>query len=1034
MKLPLIPIFENKIYKNVIKNFHVPEEKCVKSLFESCTPSDDMQKKIQRRAIEIINLQRNVTSINSVKKIMQQYDLSNDEGIALMCLAEALLRIPDSATRDALIENQILKGDWKGHLKQSDSMFVNTATWGLMLTGKILTGKKIKKQEQEEFYEGVLKKALKNTSKPVIRKVVQKMMQIMGEQFVMAEDIVSAIKRAHKTKVDGYCYSYDMLGEGARTQKMADFYFDEYMGAIEAIGKGNEKSKRLDDGISIKLSALDSRYMLNQYELVHDRLYKKLKTLVQKAKEYDLQVTIDAEEVDRLDLSLSLIERLLLDEDLKDYNKLGLALQAYQKRAFYVIDFLVDLAKKAKKSIPVRLVKGAYWDTEIKIAQENGHDGYPVFTRKVHTDISYIACANKLLDNIDVIYPQFATHNAHSIALVRELTLQKNIKTDQFEYQCLHGLGDSIYESWLTKDEQKDIRCRVYSPVGVYRDLLAYLVRRLLENGANSSFINKMNNKSLSPKELVSDPMLEFEQTKGHMHPNIPLPVNLFKDRLNSRGDDLFYATDLKQIDEDCKNIKTKYKTNALNLEVADTSLDKVDQIVKNAKKAYLKFSKTSVHSRAEKLNKLADLINEHRTYFYELMIKEAGKSVPNAISEVREAMDFCRYYAQEAIKLLDKPQGLPGPTGEDNSFRYESRGVMVSISPWNFPLAIFLGGVSASLACGNCVVAKPAEQTPKIAQFAIDLCYQAGFDKHEVQGVYGLGETHGDALIKHEDIDGVIFTGSTITAQIINKTLAARDGAILPLIAETGGLNVMVVDSSALLEQVTDDVIGSAFDSAGQRCSALRVLMVQEDIYDSLKEMVVGAMSELVVGDTDNYQVDIGPVIDKEAYEHLTKYVKSNKAKIAYQTKLSDKYCDKTSDIYKRLVQPTLLELKSFDDVKCEIFGPVLHLVSYKEKDFKKTIDAINAKGYGLTVGMHSRIDTRINYLCDNIHCGNVYINRNIIGAVVGVQPFGGQGMSGTGPKAGGPNYLRRLLHEKVVSNDITAAGGNAKLMLLED
>ena len=1027
MQLPIIPFFTDKKNEKLINSYQSKESECVKKLYESCKMSSKLKQSVKNTATNIIKLQRDNSPVSAVKKLIQQYDLSNKEGIALMCLAEALLRIPDNATRDSLITNQISKGDWDEHLKKSDSMFVNAATWGMMLTGKILSSNYHHENDEIKKYDGILKSTLKKTSKPVVRTVVKKMMKIMGEQFVMSEDINSGIKRAHKTSVEGYCYSYDMLGEGARNEGVAKNYFQDYLNAIKAIGKSNKKTKRKHlDGISIKLSALFTRYDLYQYDRVHDVLYSRLKDLVKNAMEFDLQVSVDAEEVNRLELSLSLLEKLWNDPDFNGYENLGLAVQAYQKRAPYVLDFVIDIAKKTKKRIPIRLVKGAYWDSELKLSQLNGYKDYPLFTRKVHTDISYMACATKMLENIDYIFPQFATHNAYSIAFVKELASEKKISNNQYEFQCLHGLGDSIYESWLTQKEQTGLACRVYSPVGVHEDLLAYLVRRLLENGANSSFLNKMNKHDISINELVVCPLEQYSQTKGQMHDKIPLPENIFSDRKNSFGDNLYYAKDLKHIEKQLEKIDKK-----IDLTVKQTPIKNLENIVKNAKKAFIKLHKTDVNIRAEKLNKLADLLHENRVYLYELMIKEAGKTLVNAIGEVREAEDFCRYYALVAQELMGEAQDLEGPTGETNQFKYTSCGVIVSISPWNFPLAIFLGGVTAALAAGNTVVAKPSNQTQKIAEYAISLCHKAGFSEHDVQGVYGSGRVHGSALIAHPDTAGIIFTGSTQVAKSIQQGLAAREGAILPLIAETGGLNMMIVDSSALLEQVTDDVILSAFDSAGQRCSALRILLVQEDIYEPLKDMVVGAMKELEVGNPEYYKTDIGPVIDDSAYAQLESYVKSNKKKIVYQTPIN---CDKKDPVYKRLLPPTLIELKSLDEVSEEVFGPVLHILSYKEKDFEKLIEDINNKGYGLTVGMHSRIDSRVDYLCDNIECGNIYINRNIIGAVVGVQPFGGQGLSGTGPKAGGPNYLRRILHEKVVSNNITASGGNAKLMLLED
>ncbi len=978
-----------------------------------------------------------------INAFMAEYDLSNHEGLALMCLAEALLRVPDTLTMDRLIRDKLQKGAWNKHLGESESLFVNASTMGLVVAGKLLP--------KEAYNSRALKSALheffaRNTEK-TIRHAVRYAMRILGNYFVMGEKIEDAQTRAMKSEMRGYRYSYDMLGEAARTEPDALRYFHEYQEAIEAIGK-NKGHRSLYEcaGISIKLSAIYCRYEYMNLARVLEELYPRVKTLCLLAKTHSISLTIDAEEADRLIPSLIILEKLALDPDLSGWEGLGLAVQAYQKRAFYVLDYLKALAEESHRRLMVRLVKGAYWDTEIKSAQEQGFEDYPVFTRKAYTDISYLACAKKLLAHPDVFYPMFATHNAHTVSAVFQIAGEYR----DYEFQCLHGMGDTLYDQIVDPATEMAMPCRVYAPVGTHKDLLAYLVRRLLENGANSSFVNQILDPAIPVAHLTRDPLEIAEIMNYQSHSAIPLPPKLYGEkRMNAKGLDLSNPHILSQVvgelheasqdhwmavpmlgekvDFSKRKVTLHNPANTAEVvgHVIEAQAQDVEAALSTASKAFQTWKNVSVSDRAAFLKRAADLLETNMTRFMAMAIREAGKSIPNAISEVREAIDFCRYYAKEAESLF-QPKEFQGVTGETNSLEWHGRGVIVCISPWNFPLAIFLGEVSAALAAGNVVIAKPAEQTPLIATFAIELLHQAGFPREVVQLLPGKGEVVGAALVRDPRIAGVIFTGSTDTAHAINQSLAERKGPILPLIAETGGQNAMVVDSSALPEQVVRDVIASSFDSAGQRCSALRVLFIQQDIADHTLKMLEGAMAELKVGNPMLLHTDVGPVIDQEAQAKLLAHIEAmkKKGKILYQTA--------TPVDQGYFVPPTLIEIPHISALTGEVFGPILHVIRYHANQLDEVIEQINSTGYGLTFGIHSRVDTTVDYLTHRVHAGNVYVNRNMIGAVVGVQPFGGEGLSGTGPKAGGPYYLPRLAIERVVSINTTASGGNASLMSL--
>ncbi len=1006
-----------------------PEQEVVPMLLEQARLSAPVAEATNKMAASIAEKLRNQKSAGGragiVQGLLQEFSLSSQEGVALMCLAEALLRIPDKGTRDALIRDKISNGNWQPHLGNSPSLFVNAATWGLLLTGRLVA------THNEAGLTSSLSRIIGKSGEPMIRKGVDMAMRLMGEQFVTGETIGEALANASRFEAKGFRYSYDMLGEAALTEHDAQKYLASYEQAIHSIGKASHGRGIYEGpGISIKLSALHPRYSRAQYERVMDELYPRLLSLTLLAKQYDIGLNIDAEEADRLELSLDLLERLCFEPQLTGWNGIGFVIQAYQKRCPYVIDYVIDLARRSRHRLMIRLVKGAYWDSEIKRAQVEGLEGYPVYTRKVYTDVSYIACARKLLAAPEVIYPQFATHNAHTLAAIYQIAGQ-NYYPGQYEFQCLHGMGEPLYEQVVGKvaDGKLNRPCRVYAPVGTHETLLAYLVRRLLENGANTSFVNRIADHSISIQELVADPVSQIERMAtqeggfGLPHPRIPLPRDLYgTERANSSGIDMANEHRLASLSSallatahndwkaapmlGCPSSAGTLSA-ALNPSdlrdvvghVQEASLQDVDNAIQCALSAGPIWQATPPVERAAILERAADLMEAEIQPLMGLLVREAGKTFANAIAEVREAVDFLRYYAVQARNDFTNDGHRP-------------LGPVVCISPWNFPLAIFSGQVAAALAAGNPVLAKPAEQTPLIAAQAVSLLLEAGIPEGVVQLLPGRGETVGAGLVGDERVKGVMFTGSTEVARLLQRNVAGRldsQGRPIPLIAETGGQNAMIVDSSALTEQVVIDVVSSAFDSAGQRCSALRVLCLQEDSADRVIEMLKGAMAESRLGNPERLSVDIGPVIDAEAKAGIEKHIQAmrDKGRTVYQVAIAD------STELKRgtYVMPTLIELESFDELQREIFGPVLHVVRYKRKELGLLIDQINASGYGLTLGVHTRIDETIAKVIDNVHAGNVYVNRNIVGAVVGVQPFGGEGLSGTGPKAGGPLYLYRLL-----------------------
>lgn len=1036
--------------------YHMDEQECVRELLAKAVLSKEQEDKIASYAKSFVkNIRASKAGKGGLDAFLLQYDLSSKEGTALMCMAEALLRIPDAATRDKLIRDKIGSAEWDKHLGKSKVLFVNAATFALMLTGKV-----VKRDElTAASLKNTFKKLVEKTGEPVIRQALNQAMKILGRQFVLAETIESALSRAKDWEAKNYTYSYDMLGEAARTDSDADYYFNEYKDAIIAIAKVVQTdSVKKNPGISIKLSALDARFEIAKPDRIKDNLIPRVKELVVLAREHNIGINIDAEESYRLDLTLDIFEELYKSQELGDWEGLGIVVQAYQKRAYKVLAYLQELTAKYKKRIMVRLVKGAYWDTEIKHSQTLGLSGYPVFTRKPSTDVSYIACAKFLLEHNNNFYPQFATHNAHTLCTILTLANQNS----DYEFQRLHGMGMELHDQAVGKPEFGNVSCRIYAPVGGYKHLLAYLVRRLLENGANSSFVNKLIDPKFPVEEIVKSPISQVQAYDCSANDKIKLPLDILPGRTNSKGLDV---TDIDKLNEISNKLvvfnaaakEHKYSArprvhgasiDTHNLELsnivnpADTSeiIGKcylanehlAEKALVNAKSAFYTWSNTDVEKRAECLNKAADLLEQNYYELIYLCIKEAGKTLPNAIAEIREAVDFCRYYANEALAQMSEPVILPGPTGEHNQISLHPKGVFVAISPWNFPLAIFLGQVVAALVAGNSVIAKPAEQTPLIADYAVNLLYKAGIPDNVLQILPGYGHTVGKILTSSDDIAGVLFTGSCETSSLINKSLANRaNTSIATVIAETGGLNAMIVDSSSLPEQVIRDVIMSAFDSAGQRCSALRMLYVQEDIADSLINMLVGAMKLLKISDPIDLATDVGPVIDAEARDRLMQHIadmdKDPKIKCLYKAELTD---TSPNGIF---VPIAAYELESAEQLQEEFFGPILHLVRYKSQDIDKVIDGINNTGYGLTFGIHSRIDHFADYVCSRIRAGNCYVNRNTVGAVVGVQPFGGSGLSGTGPKAGGPAYLKRLCIEKTVSIDTTASGGNASLLCLD-
>ncbi len=943
-----------------------------------------------------------------VEDMLREFSLSTREGLALMVLAEALLRVPDSYTADRFIEDKLGQGDFAHHDPHSDTFLVNASAWALGLSARVI--------QPGETPQGLIGKLAKRIGLPAIRAATRQAMRLMGSHFVLGETIEAALRRAadHRTGAGEAAirYSFDMLGEGARTAADAKRYLASYAAAIEAIGR-DTGNRPLPDrpGISIKLSALHPRFeALNRTRAVAE-IVPLVIGLARQAKSYDLNLTVDAEEADRLELSLEVIAAVAKDEQLAGWDGFGLAIQAYQKRAGAVIDFIASLAERLDRRMMVRLVKGAYWDTEIKRAQERGLDGYPVFTRKAMTDFNYVACARQLLALRPRIFPQFATHNALTVATILQLANGEG----GYEFQRLHGMGDALYEQ-LAKD-RPHLACRTYAPVGHHRDLLAYLVRRLLENGANTSFVALASDDSIPVAHLLRRPADIIGVPENAANPKLPLPPNLFQPRRrNSRGVEFGDSVALNTL---LQEIADQPRTTPQG--IADATADETRRAMMNATKGFVAWSRTPTEHRAACLDRIADLFEQHRAKLLALLQTEAGKTIDDAISEVREAIDFCRYYAAEGRTLFGE-QAMPGPTGESNTLRLRGRGVIVAISPWNFPLAIFTGQVVAALMAGNAVVAKPAEQTPLIAREAVHLMHQASVPASALQLVLGDGKV-GAALVAHPNVAGVVFTGSTEVARAINRTLAAKNGPIVPLIAETGGINAMIVDATALPEQVADDVVMSAFRSAGQRCSALRLLFVQDDVADRMIEMIAGAAHELSIGDPRDPATQVGPVIDAEAKERLN-------AHIARMKTQAHVHFAGNAPAEGHFVAPHIFELRSADELTEEVFGPTLHVVRYRAAEFEQVLQSIERSGYGLTLGIHSRIDEMVERVTERLAVGNIYVNRNMIGAVVGVQPFGGHGLSGTGPKAGGPHYLARFATEQTVTINTAAAGGNAALM----
>jgi RHH-type transcriptional regulator, proline utilization regulon repressor / proline dehydrogenase / delta 1-pyrroline-5-carboxylate dehydrogenase len=1018
------------------------EDTVVDQRIAQATLSPLEAQKTARAARDLVaRIRKEAGAAGGVDAFMREYALSSEEGVALMCLAEALLRVPDAETADRLIRDKIGGAQWERHRAKSDSVFVNASTWALMLTGRIVRLDDTAKWD----FEGIFKRLVARSGEPVIRQAVRTAMRVLGRQFVLGRTIAEALKEGRAMVEKGYRYSFDMLGEAAYTAHDAARYAKAYRDALDAVAAGNPKDGRTifeRPSLSVKLSALHPRYEWVKRERVFAELVPVVVDLCTRARAADIAVTIDAEEAERLDLMLDLFEAFGEAPALKGWNGLGLAVQAYQKRALPVLNWLIDLARRQNRRIPVRLVKGAYWDSEIKRFQELGISEYPVFTRKAATDTSYLAGARVMLGAGEALFPQFATHNAHSLAAIDTLA---NGRRD-FEYQRLHGMGEELHE---IHRRQGGVPTRIYAPVGSHEDLLAYLVRRLLENGANTSFVNRLADEEAPIDDIVADPVAQIAAAKPHRNPRIPLPKDILGERKNSSG---FLWSDPKITDPLLRDMETilakpqaaaplvggsaRSGTAANVLDPADhrrivgTVIEASDSDARDAlaaaHTAQRDWDAMGGRVRAGILTRAADLFERDRAHLMALAIREAGKTLPNALGEVREAVDFLRYYANRAAAQFEDPIRLPGPTGESNELSLHGRGVFACISPWNFPLSIFAGQVSGALAAGNAVLAKPAEQTPLIAAAATRLFHEAGVPANVLHLLPGDGPRIGGALFADPRLAGVAFTGSTDAANAINRALAARSGPIATLIAETGGQNAMIVDSTALPEQVARDALSSAFDSAGQRCSALRVLFVQDDVADKMLDIILGAMDELKLGDPMRLDTDIGPVIDRPACEMLTAHA----GRMASEGRLLRELAVPPELSHGTYFAPRAFEIDSLSRLTHEVFGPALHVIRYSASHLDKVCDAINATSFGLTLGLHSRIEETAQFVRDRIHAGNIYVNRNQIGAVVGVQPFGGEGLSGTGPKAGGPHYLPRFALERTYTVNTAAAGGNTALL----
>ena len=972
-----------------------PEPDVLAELLPLATLDARTRAAVERRALGLIADLRAAQGSGWVNQFLQEYRLNTQEGVALLSLAEAFLRVPDAETADSLIADKLGDADWRAHAGKSHSKLVNSATWGLVV-GRALVS------EKEEA--GVLRRLISRAGEPFVRTGVGAAMRMMGEIFVMGRTIDEASARMAKPEHRGFTASFDMLGEGARTYPDAERYFRSYQAAIAAVAK----NRQAGHSISVKLSAIHPRYEVAQRERCVPELIEKVEALARQAAAAGIALTVDAEESERLEMSLDIIAGVAEAPALSGWDGLGMAVQAYGKRARAVVDWADACSAATGRRLAVRLVKGAYWDSEIKHTQEAGLADYPLFTRKAATDVSYLACAHAML-RAGNIYPAFATHNALTVATILEWAGAAR----DFEFQRLHGMGDGLFER-LVRDE--GYHCRIYAPVGGHRDLLAYLVRRLLENGANSSFVHQLADAEMSDEQLLADPAAKIAGVGGTPHPSIPLPRNIFMpERRNSEGLDF---SDVGVLETVAGQVAKPLFSGEVRGAITP------DEAVARAKSGFSAWSRTPVEQRAACFDRLADLLEENRAELMRIAVQEARKTIPDALGEVREAVDFCRYYAAQARERL-RPVELPGPTGERNVLRMEGRGTWLCIAPWNFPLAIFLGQVAAALAAGNTVVAKPAPQTPLIAARAVELAYLAGVPEDALVLVTG-GPEVGAALVGDARIDGVAFTGSTATAKRIARDLLADDERpIVPLIAETGGINAMIVDSTALPEQVVASVVTSAFQSAGQRCSALRLLVLQEEIADATLRMLSGAMDTLRVGDPADPATDVGPVIDRAAYDRL----------MEHRSRMRDRWVHTVAVPEEGLfVPPTIIRLDAIGELTREHFGPLLHVVTWKAGKLEETVAAVNASGFGLTMGLHTRIARSAEVVEGLAEAGNLYINRSMIGAIVGSQPFGGEGLSGTGPKAGGPNYLPRFCAERVTSTDTTSAGGNATLLSMSD
>jgi RHH-type proline utilization regulon transcriptional repressor/proline dehydrogenase/delta 1-pyrroline-5-carboxylate dehydrogenase len=1047
----------NRIDRSALRAaFRQDEAACIEERIRQAAPASAVHAEAAALASRLIEGAR-ARKAGGLDAFLAAYGLGTEEGIALMCLAEALLRVPDVETADALIHDKLAGIDWSEHLGDSNSTFVNAATFSLMLTGEVLRGG----TRQDAGFANALRRAVGRLGEPVIRQATLQAMRILGGQFVFGRTIDEALKRAEPERKEGLTHSFDMLGEAAMTFADAERYRQSYAAAIGRLAR-ESGGMQASPGISVKLSALYPKYDFLHAELAKAALVPIMRELALAASAADIHFTIDAEEAERLELSLDIIEALVADNELfaHGWEGFGLALQAYQKRAVPLCDWVAALARRHNRRLMVRLVKGAYWDSEIKLSQVGGYTDYPVFTRKLATDVSYLACATKLFSAADVIYPAFATHNAYTIGAIKALAGSR-----EFEFQRLHGMGEQVYETLAEEEGDRPTRVRVYAPVGGHKDLLAYLVRRLLENGANSSFVNRMAAADVPVAELVTDPVADLAGLKPRRNPSIPLPADIYPNRRNSAGIDLADPTVREPLLAELKvlrgqewaavptaiagpstssgragegkeprhargepveprSVRSPQDGSIVGASIDATAAD-IDLMLARAEAAQPAWDALGGAERATLLIKASDLFEAHAPEIISLCQREAGKTLTDSVLELREAVDFLRYYACEARMLFSAPQPLPGPTGEQNLLRLHGRGVFATISPWNFPLAIFIGMAAGALAAGNTVIAKPAEQTPLIAALAVRLCHEAGIPDDVLQLAPGDGKV-GAALTSDPRLAGVAFTGSTGTARAINRTLASRDAPIAVLIAETGGQNALIVDSSALPEQVTRDVMSSAFQSAGQRCSALRVLYLQEDIADATLAMVRGGFEALAIGDPADLATDVGPVIDAEAKAALDGHIAAMRAagRKVWQRELPPGGERGT------FVAPAIVEIDSIADLTAENFGPVLHVARFAADELEQVVDSINQTGYGLTLGLHSRIDATRRLVESRARAGNFYVNRNQIGAVVGSQPFGGEGLSGTGPKAGGPNYVVRFATERVTTIDTTAAGGNASLL----